>query len=75
MACLPSDFKKKGGYLRSIELSRQYDLYRQDYCGCVFQSGNAIKGLYRKAETDILKSKVRNMGFRNARRSETVDES
>ena len=32
----PSDFKKKGGYLRSIELSRQYDLYRQDYCGCVF---------------------------------------
>ena len=36
VACLPSDFKKKGGYLRSIELSRQYDLYRQDYCGCVF---------------------------------------
>ncbi|MBQ8510400.1 MAG: epoxyqueuosine reductase QueH [Clostridia bacterium] len=33
---LPSDFKKKGGYLRSIELSRQYDLYRQDFCGCEF---------------------------------------
>ena len=33
---LPNDFKKKGGYLRSIELSRQYDLYRQNYCGCVF---------------------------------------
>lgn len=33
---LPSDFKKKGGYLRSIELSREYGLYRQDYCGCVF---------------------------------------
>ncbi len=33
---LPSDFKKKGGYQRSIELSREYDLYRQDYCGCVF---------------------------------------
>lgn len=33
---LPSDFKKKGGYQRSIELSRIYDLYRQDYCGCVF---------------------------------------
>lgn len=33
---LPSDFKKKGGYLRSIELSRAYDLYRQNYCGCVF---------------------------------------
>ncbi|MDO4266764.1 MAG: epoxyqueuosine reductase QueH [Eubacteriales bacterium] len=33
---LPSDFKKKGGYLRSTELSREYGLYRQDYCGCVF---------------------------------------
>lgn len=31
-----SDFKKKGGYLRSIELSKQYNLYRQNYCGCVF---------------------------------------
>lgn len=31
-----SDFKKKGGYLRSIELSRQYGLYRQDYCGCIY---------------------------------------
>ncbi len=33
---LPSDFKKRSGYLRSIELSGQYGLYRQDYCGCVF---------------------------------------
>lgn len=33
---LPSDFKKKGGYLRSIALSEEYHLYRQDYCGCVF---------------------------------------
>ena len=33
---LPSDFKKKGGYKRSIELSKEFDLYRQDYCGCVF---------------------------------------
>lgn len=33
---LPSDFKKKDGYRRSIELSREYGLYRQDYCGCVF---------------------------------------
>ena len=33
---LPSDFKKKNGYKRSIELSREYDLYRQDFCGCVF---------------------------------------
>lgn len=33
---LRSDFKKKNGYKRSIELSAQYDLYRQDYCGCVY---------------------------------------
>lgn len=33
---LPSDFKKKNGYKRSIELSAMYDLYRQDYCGCAY---------------------------------------
>lgn len=33
---LPSDFKKKSGYLRSIALSEEYHLYRQNYCGCVF---------------------------------------
>lgn len=33
---LVSDFKKKNGYKESIELSKQYDLYRQDYCGCAF---------------------------------------
>ena len=33
---LPNDFKKKGGYLRSVELSAYYNLYRQDYCGCAF---------------------------------------
>lgn len=33
---LPSDFKKRGGYLRSIELSKIYGLYRQNYCGCPF---------------------------------------
>ena len=36
IAFLPSDFKKKNGYKRSVELSKEYDLYRQDYCGCVF---------------------------------------
>ena len=33
---LPSDFKKREGYKRSIELSQQYGLYRQGYCGCSF---------------------------------------
>lgn len=39
---LPSDFKKKNGYKRSIELSAEYELYRQDFCGCA----------YSKAERD-----------------------
>ncbi|MBQ9318716.1 MAG: epoxyqueuosine reductase QueH [Bacilli bacterium] len=33
---LYADFKKKNGYKRSIELSKQYNMYRQDYCGCVY---------------------------------------
>lgn len=33
---LPSDFKKREGYKRSIELSREYDLYRQNFCGCIY---------------------------------------
>jgi len=33
---LYSDFKKENGYKRSIELSKEYNLYRQDYCGCLF---------------------------------------
>ena len=33
---LYSDFKKKEGYKRSIELSKKYNLYRQDYCGCIY---------------------------------------
>ena len=38
---LCSDFKKKEGYKRSIELSRQYNLYRQNYCGCVYSKREA----------------------------------
>lgn len=44
VAWLPSDFKKRDGYKRSIELSKEYDLYRQDYCGCVYSR--------RKQETE-----------------------
>lgn len=33
---LMADFKKKNGYLRSLQLSREYGLYRQDYCGCLY---------------------------------------
>ncbi|MFA5658212.1 MAG: epoxyqueuosine reductase QueH [Oscillospiraceae bacterium] len=40
---LSSDFKKKNGYKRSIELSKEYELYRQDYCGCVYSKAWAEK--------------------------------
>ena len=40
---LPSDFKKKEGYKRSIELSKEYDLYRQDFCGCAFSKAESLK--------------------------------
>lgn len=36
VAYLSSDFKKKNGYKRSVELSEKYNLYRQDYCGCIY---------------------------------------
>lgn len=40
---LYADFKKANGYLRSIELSREYNLYRQNYCGCVFSAESEKK--------------------------------
>ena len=36
---LTSDFKKKGGFQRSLEISREYNLYRQQYCGCLYSQG------------------------------------
>lgn len=36
---LPSDFKKRNGYLRSIQLSKEYGIYRQEYCGCGLPEG------------------------------------
>ena len=45
-----SDFKKKNGYKRSIELSEQYSLYRQDYCGCVFSKRDAEKRRQEKPQ-------------------------
>ncbi len=40
IAFLPTDFKKRGGYQRSVELSKEYRLYRQDYCGCRYSARN-----------------------------------
>lgn len=41
---LPSDFKKKNGYQRSVELSKEYGLYRQNYCGCIFSRNEVEHG-------------------------------
>ncbi|MBQ1401172.1 MAG: epoxyqueuosine reductase QueH [Firmicutes bacterium] len=49
VAFLDMCFRKKGGYQRSIELSKQYGLYRQDHCGCVFA---------REAQEKYRKSKI-----------------
>ena len=51
IAFLPSDFKKKEGYKRSIELSKEYGLYRQDYCGCSFSK--AQRELEKTADASI----------------------
>ena len=40
---LYADFKKRDGYKRSIQLSREYGLYRQDYCGCIYSKAAAEK--------------------------------
>lgn len=45
---LYSDFKKKNGYKRSIELSKKFDLYRQDYCGCVYSLRDELERKKRK---------------------------
>ena len=47
---LTSDFKKKEGYKRSTELSREYGIYRQDYCGCVFSKREREEQKAKKEE-------------------------
>ena len=42
---LLADFKKKNGYLRSLQLSKEYELYRQDYCGCLYSKACARDAL------------------------------
>ena len=48
-----SDFKKRGGYKRSCELSQEYGLYRQDYCGCVYSKAEAQKRNAQSAEQSL----------------------
>lgn len=44
---LCTDFKKKGGYLRSLELSKEHNLYRQNFCGCIYSRPPAAVGISR----------------------------
>lgn len=56
---LPSDFKKNNGYKRSVEMCRDYNIYRQCYCGCLFaasQQGIDLKQIQKEAN-DFLKNK------------------
>lgn len=56
---LPSDFKKNNGYKRSVEMCRDYNIYRQCYCGCLFaasQQGIDLKQIQKDA-SDFLKNK------------------
>ena len=50
---LYADFKKKNGYKRSIELSKIYNLYRQDYCGCVYSKYQSMLKRSEKDEENI----------------------
>lgn len=51
---LCSDFKKKEGYKRSVELSKEYQLYRQNYCGCVFSRREAEERESLRAESESI---------------------
>ena len=45
---LPSDFKKKGGFKRSLEISSEYGMYRQDYCGCIYSKNNKNSAIIKE---------------------------
>ncbi len=53
VAYLVSDFKKKDGYRRSVALSREYGMYRQDYCGCVFSWAQRVEEQKRRASQQL----------------------
>lgn len=52
MEYLLSDFKKKDGFRQSIQLSREHDLYRQDYCGCIFSKQERERQAAEQAEKE-----------------------
>lgn len=60
VAFLNSDFKKKNGYQRSIELSREFGLYRQNYCGCAFSKAQSEKERALKKQEEQESNKKEN---------------
>lgn len=56
---LTSDLKKKGGFLRSLELSAEYGLYRQDYCGCIYSKKNTEKARQEQSAERNLQNRAR----------------
>ncbi|MGL4867318.1 MAG: epoxyqueuosine reductase QueH, partial [Cetobacterium sp.] len=52
---LMGDFKKKSRYLRSVNLSKEHDLYRQDYCGCIYSK---LERLEKEKEKDMNNGKI-----------------
>ena len=49
---LPNDFKKENGYKRSVEISTEYGLYRQHYCGCIYSKYASLPGLEEAGESE-----------------------
>ena len=62
---LPSDFKKRSGYQRSVEMCDEYDIYRQCYCGCLFAA--KLQGI------DLAKVNREATAYYNAHKDETFD--
>lgn len=58
---LPSDFKKNNGYKRSCEITREYGMYRQDYCGCEFSKKEMEERNLKKAKNE-LREKMNEIG-------------
>jgi hypothetical protein len=54
---LPSDFKKKDGYRRSVELSKEYGLYRQDFCGCIHSKRERMRQKQEKESFNTIDAK------------------
>lgn len=72
---LPSEFRKRNGFKRSTELSKEYGLYRQNFCGCVFSRMEAEKREAEKRETDMREAEKLDMEDGKAEKRESTKDS